>query len=67
MTKHPEIYYLFDEQSSTVFWTLDEDKKDEALNLIFLGSSLNPNKKMAVAAFIKGSGRQYGYKIKELP
>jgi len=64
MTKHPEIYYLLDENTSTVFWT--EQEEDHPNDLIFIGSSLNPNKKMAVSAFMKGTNRTYGYKIREL-
>ena len=65
MTKQVEIYYYFDEMSRTVFWT--EELTDNVPDLMFLGSSLNPNKKMAVAAFVKGSDQEYGYKIKPLP
>lgn len=66
MTKHPEIYYLLDEKSSIVFWTEDEEKLEMVPDLIFIGSSVNPNKRMAVSAFIRGSNRTYGYKIRAL-
>lgn len=66
MTKHPEIYYLLDEKSSTVFWTEDEDKLEMVPDLIFIGSSINPNKRMSVSAFMQGTNRTYGYKIKPL-
>lgn len=66
MTKQAEIYYLLDEKSSTVFWTDNEEKLDMVPDLIFIGSSLNPNKRMAVSAFMRGTNRTYGYKIKDL-
>lgn len=59
-----EIYYLLDEKSSTVFWT--DQEEDHPNDLIFIGSSINPNKKMSVAAFMKGTEQTSGYKIKEL-
>lgn len=65
MTEHPEIYYFFDEKTRTIFHSkiLVEDRPD----LIFIGSSINPNKRMSVASFVKGSDQEYGYKIKPLP
>lgn len=66
MTKLLEIYYLLDEKASTVFWTHDKEKMNHAPDLIFIGSSMNPNKKMAVSAFMRGTNRTYGYKIVEL-
>ena len=61
----PIIYYYMNEDTRVVFWysAIVEDRPD----LIFLGSSRNPNKKMAVAAFVKGSDREFGYTLQELP
>lgn len=64
MTKQVEIYYLLDENANTFYWTLEEE--DHPHDLIFVGSSLNPNKRMAIAAFVKGTPREFGYKLKEL-
>lgn len=65
MTKHAERYYYLDNDTRTVFhgFELVEDRPD----LIFLGSSFNPNIKMAVASFTKGHDHDFGYKIKPLP
>jgi len=65
MTKHVETYYYFDEKTRTVYHSTElvEDRPD----LIFLGSSTNPNIKMAASLFTKGYDRNSGYKIKELP
>jgi len=66
MTKQVEIYYLLNEQSSIVFWTDDESKMEHAPDLIFLGSSMNPNKRMAVSSFMRGTNKTYGYSIRKL-
>ncbi len=65
MTNNPEIFYFFDEKRRIVYHsnTLIDDRPD----LIFLGSSINPNKQMAVATFVKGSDQEHGYTIKQLP
>lgn len=65
MTKQVETYYYYDEQTRTVFHSeeLVEDRPD----LIFLGSSLNPNKRMTVATMVQSMDRPHGYKIKPLP
>lgn len=62
---HEEIYYYFDEHTRTVFHSeeLVEDRPD----LIFLGSSLNPNKRMTVATMVQDLDQAHGYKIKPLP
>ena len=63
--EYPEIYYFYDEDTRTVFWTTDyqEDRHD----LIFLGSSVNPNKRMAVEVFIHKMKINWGHNIMELP
>lgn len=65
MTKQVETYYYFDEKTRTVYHSeeLVEDRPD----LIFLGSSLNPNKKMTVATMVQDMDQAFGYKIKPLP
>jgi len=65
MTKHPEIYYYYDDDTRTVFWT--ETETEDRPDLIFLGSSENPNKKMAVAAFTYKDEKPWGHRIRELP
>jgi len=65
MNQQQEIYYFCMDNSRIIFWSeiLIENRPD----LIFLGSSLNPNKKMAVAVFTKNSEYNQGYQIKPLP
>lgn len=65
MTKQVETYYYFQEETRTVFHSeeLVEDRPD----LMFMGSSLNPNHKMTVAVMVKDMDQVYGYKIKPLP
>lgn len=65
MTKQIQIYYYFQEATRTVFWSdeLVEDRPD----LMFMGSSLNPNKKMTVAVMAQDLDQVHGYKIRELP
>ncbi len=67
MTKHPEIYYVIDEPSRTIFWTEDESALEDRPDLVFIGSSTNPNKRMAVAVFVQNDDQDFGYKIKQLP
>lgn len=65
MTKQVEMYYYFNEDTRTVYYSkkLVEDRPD----LMFLGSSLNPNKRMTVATMVQDLDQVYGYKIKPLP
>lgn len=65
MTKHPEIYYYYEDHTRTVFHSeqLVEDRPD----LLLLGSSTNPSKKMAVSAFTKRMNKPWGHKILPLP
>lgn len=65
MTKHSETYYYFDDHTRTVYYSdeLVEDRPD----LMFLGSSMNPNMKMTVSVMIQDMSLPFGYKIKPLP
>lgn len=62
--KQVEIYYYLDENTRTVFWSETESEIDY---LEFLGSSMNPNKRMAVARMTQKSLVPSGYTIKPLP
>lgn len=64
-TKQVEIYYYYDDHTRTVFWS--ETETEDRPDLIFLGSSVNPNKRMAVAAFTHKMDKPWGWKIRELP
>ncbi len=59
-----ERYYYFDSTSRTVFHTIDNE---DIGFLEFLGSSKNPNIKMAVSAFAQKLPWNSGYNIKLLP
>ena len=65
MTKQEERYYYFDEEARTIWHTTDEDA--EVGFLEFLGSSFNPNIRMAVQGFTTKLPWNNGYTIKELP
>ncbi|ANJ20760.1 hypothetical protein HYO99_gp26 [Roseobacter phage RD-1410W1-01] len=58
-----ERFYYFDEDTRTVYHTTDEE---EVGYLEFLGSSTNPNIRMAVTGFSRKLPWDSGYKIKEL-
>lgn len=62
MTEH---FYYFDENTRTVYHSTElvEDRPD----LMFMGSSLNPNHRMTVAVMVKDLDQVHGYKIKPLP
>lgn len=64
MTKQVQRYYYFDEDTRTVFHS--ETEQEDRHDLMFLGSSLNPNIRMTVAVMIKSLDQEFGYKIKEL-
>lgn len=67
MTKQlKERYYLFDEPSRTVYHTTDEDIVEDYSYLVFLGSSTNPNIRMAVSAWARKLPQKSGYSLKEL-
>lgn len=59
-----ELFYYYDEPQKIIYYSnrLVEDRPD----LVFLGSSLNPNPKKAAAAFTHKFKRPMGHKVKEL-
>jgi hypothetical protein len=65
MTKQEQTYFYFDEPTRTVFYSneLVEDRPD----LMFLGSSMNPNHKMTVSVMVQNMDIDYNYKIIPLP
>ncbi|ANJ20674.1 hypothetical protein RDp07_gp14 [Roseobacter phage RD-1410Ws-07] len=60
-----ERYYFFDEESSTIWHTIDKERQPQ--EMLFLGSSLNPNPKMTASVMVKQLDRRFNYKVKELP
>lgn len=60
-----EYFYYFQEETRTVFHS--EELVEDSPDLMFLGSSLNPNKKMTVAVMVQDMDQAFGYKIKPLP
>lgn len=64
MTKQVETYYYFDDDTRTIFHSVNlvENRPD----LQFLGSSLNPNIRMTAAVMIKNLDQDHGYTIKPL-
>lgn len=67
MTTHPERYYYFDEEASTIWYTDDEDRQPSGC--MFVGSSINPNPKVAATAMVRSNNMDIfrGYHVKELP
>lgn len=65
MSDQKQHYYYFDESTRTVFYATElfEDRPD----LMFMGSSMNPNHKMTVAVMAQDMDQVYGYTIKPLP
>lgn len=63
--KQVETYYYFDEKTRTVYHSTElvEDRPD----LMFMGSSLNPNHRMTVAVMAQDLDQVFGYKIRPLP
>lgn len=60
-----ERYYFFDEQSSTIWHTTDEERQPQ--EMMFLGSSLNPNVRMTASVMVKNQlDVTFNYKVKEL-
>lgn len=59
-----EIFYFIAEDQKLVYWT--DVMPDSPNGLIFLGSSLNPNKKMAIQGFLQNHPQAWGWKIEEL-
>lgn len=65
MTKQIQRYFYLEDTSSTIFWSLTE--QENRSDLIFLGSSMNPNIRMTAAVMAKGQlKREHGWKVKEL-
>lgn len=65
MTEQVQIFYYYDDLTRIVYWS--EKENEERPDLFFLGSSLNPNKKMAVAAFTHKMEKPWGHRIEPLP
>lgn len=64
MTKHPEWYYYQDDHTRTIFYT--DTEQEDRHDLIFVGSSVNPNHKMAVAVMVQNDLIPMGFKIRPL-
>jgi len=64
MTEQVQNYFYFDEDTRTIFHSINlvEDRPD----LQFLGSSLNPNIRMTAAVMTKSLDQNYGYTIRSL-
>lgn len=62
--KKPEIFYYHQEGTEIVWWA---DKMINTNDFIYLGSSTNPNKKMALAMFTKGFPARDGWRLREYP
>lgn len=63
MTKQDDIYYYYDDESKIIYWADDMvDRQD----LIFLGQSSNPNKKMAIAVFTHKLPEPTGWKLRAM-
>lgn len=60
-----EFFYYYDDETRTVFWS--EKEIEDRPDLIFIGSSVNPNKKMAIAAFTYTDEKPWGHRINKLP
>lgn len=65
MNNPTQTYYYYDTYTRTVFHSdrLVDDRPD----LMFLGSSMNPDKRMTVSTMVKDLDQTHGYKIKPLP
>lgn len=59
-----EIFYYYDEPNKIIYWSTE--LKEDRPEYVFLGSSLNPNKKMAAAAFTHKFKQPKGHRIVEL-
>lgn len=60
MTEH---YYSYDDRSLIVYYS---DELPEDPNLIYMGTSDNPNPSMAAAVFLKDAKIQSGFRLREL-
>lgn len=59
----PNKYYFCDDATLTVFYG---DEIEDGNGFVYLGTSDNPNPKMAVAAFTRTGRITSGYRIREL-
>ncbi len=69
MAGYPMTYYYAHKETSTVFHTEGDISQEEVKqkDLVFVGASQNPNKRMAVTAFIKPTVfEDFGWSIKDL-
>lgn len=60
-----ELFYFIEDERQVVYWAtyMPDDRTD----LIFIGSSVNPNIRMAVHTFLQNYPRARGWKIQQLP
>jgi hypothetical protein len=58
-----EYFYYYDDRHQVVYWS---EEMSERTDIVFLGSSLNPNKKHAVAVLVQPFGIPRGWKIRQL-
>ena len=63
MNTSPTKYYFVDDSTLSVIVT---DDFDDGSGFVYLGTSNNPNPKMAVAAFTQQGKIQSGYSIRVL-
>lgn len=59
----PTKYYFCDDATLTVFYA---DEIEDGNGFVYLGTSDNPNPKMAVAAFTRNGRITSGYRIRSL-
>lgn len=60
-----EWYYFFEEETSTIWYTNNEEVQPQ--EMVFLGSSLNPNNRMTAAVMArKQMDIEFNYKVKQL-
>lgn len=65
MTNPIEWYYFFDEETSTIWYTDDEERQPQ--EMMFLGSSINPNHRMTASVMVRRQmDINYNYKVKRL-
>lgn len=58
-----ERYYTYDDRNLIVYYS---DELPENPNLIYLGTSDNPNPSMAAAVFLKNGKIQSGFRLRKL-
>lgn len=57
-------YYLYDDASKIVYFS--DEMPEEMTDLVFIGSSNNPNPKSAAAAFMQRGKVTQGFRLKPL-